>query len=184
MKMVRMNVPTVSFRESCDSVALVPSHIEMSDDARRALWYSEEENDDIMMDNVRTIKAIRKRENSSNLRNRDDNEICTRGLEALICRKALEQRKMSKKFAVSSVLSEQERQEQMGIYYPEEIRRSSMRLTVSSVSRAVSSALDDAAFVRREIAATVRTMHEQQGLSSLKSRPAAERRTQSHVTNA
>lgn len=80
---------SVSFRESCE-VVFVPSQADMTADEHRATWYDDKEFEGILADSVRTVREARKNKNENiDSRLEEDDELCTRGLEVLLCAKLL-----------------------------------------------------------------------------------------------
>lgn len=136
----------VSFQATC-AVVGVPSHRDYTDEEYHDMWYDEDDQDDFMAANVEDIRALRYG------RNEQGSHVCGRGLESMIHPKDLERRKFAKASIIDAVLCEQSRQNNLGMNDPDEIGRVSRRVSIASVDRAIAFALDDARFVRKEIAA-------------------------------
>lgn len=166
----------VRFAPSC-SVVLVPTHLEMTDEEFHGVWYGEEEAANLMADNVRVIREMRRqrhnkaersgRETECDLQGEDERsrELCIRGLEAMVCAQALSRRKSEKRAVIDAVLDVQDRQRESGVFNKmeqeqvqevdgceQDIRKASKSVSSLSVKRALKAAAEDAEFVRREIA--------------------------------
>eukprot|EP00567_Pseudictyota_dubia_P004408 CAMPEP_0197436038 /NCGR_PEP_ID=MMETSP1175-20131217/3512_1 /TAXON_ID=1003142 /ORGANISM="Triceratium dubium, Strain CCMP147" /LENGTH=216 /DNA_ID=CAMNT_0042965215 /DNA_START=82 /DNA_END=729 /DNA_ORIENTATION=- len=135
-------------RES--AVRLIPTHDELSDDEYVATYYTEEEKQEIMMENVDVIRALRK---GGGARRDDDDDtgddtgddgdedetdrLCSRGLEAMIDKAELEFRTAAKKACADAVLDLQYRQYEEDYADDEEISLASQRISAAVVRRAI-----------------------------------------------
>eukprot|EP00565_Helicotheca_tamesis_P001144 CAMPEP_0185725192 /NCGR_PEP_ID=MMETSP1171-20130828/1494_1 /TAXON_ID=374046 /ORGANISM="Helicotheca tamensis, Strain CCMP826" /LENGTH=198 /DNA_ID=CAMNT_0028393241 /DNA_START=46 /DNA_END=639 /DNA_ORIENTATION=+ len=95
----------------------VISHVDMSDEEKFAAWLTDREQKKLEHSLLKTIKSMRT--------NGSDCRRCIRGLEHLASSEHSEQREIIRECNTVSVLREQHRQKNLGIYDPDEIRKMS-----------------------------------------------------------
>uniref|UniRef100_A0A7S2MN30 Uncharacterized protein n=1 Tax=Helicotheca tamesis TaxID=374047 RepID=A0A7S2MN30_9STRA len=93
-------------------IYVVPGLSEYTTKEIEATWVTREDNANILVDTLKTVKRMRKGKAI------DDEKYSTRGLEQMDSAACLEQRKMNKASVLNAVIAEQRRQKLLGYYDP------------------------------------------------------------------
>mmetsp|Transcript_45298 Transcript_45298/g.68313 ORF Transcript_45298/g.68313 Transcript_45298/m.68313 type:complete len:165 (-) Transcript_45298:313-807(-) len=102
-----------------DDVFIIERYDNMiSQDEKATLWYTDQDHMRIQHSIRKTLRTIR---NNMNINHR-----CIRGLEHMISPEHFEQIKVNADCVYFGVLREQQRQQRLGVYDPEEIRKVSV----------------------------------------------------------
>ena len=133
---------------------IIPSHHDMTEAERAATWITPEEAKANQDDTIRTIRTAHQLAKTNNSITHNDEVICLRGLENVIC--GTKQRKLIQKQRddlVRNVLLVQDRNWQMGYDNadPNMLQAISETFSEDHVAWAIMLGASDAAYVRRRI---------------------------------
>lgn len=101
------------------TVWAVPALREMNDEEVKKVWYDEVDFGRLQLEVVETLRVVHHGENVL----QEAENICVRGLEYILSRTHLEQRRSEKQEVMHAVLKEQERQRTLGINDIERLSR-------------------------------------------------------------
>ena len=128
-------------------VVIIPSHHDMTEDAKRKIWRTSEE---AGANDAETVKIIRTSRSGQMPMSNEDANFCTRGLENLLTQRAARRLRTRRMGLIKAILDAQEREWQEGSLHanPELLRNISTRFSEEDINIAVMRGAADEAYVR------------------------------------